>query len=82
MASTVTKNKVNEYRTYIHEHINELKISDRKEVLQMLTYGVDDEKIAEKGNGTQIKFDDIDDTLLTNVYNFVYNKIENSKDIF
>ena len=82
MEETLSVNKVNTYKAYIHEHINELKINDRKEILQMITYSVDDEKIAEKGNGTQIKFDDINQVLLLNIYNFVYNKIENSKDIF
>jgi hypothetical protein len=74
--------KINQYKIYINEHINELKISDRKEILQMLIYDVDDKKIKEKGNGTQIKFDDINNNLLINVYNYLYNKIENSKDIF
>jgi hypothetical protein len=79
---TLPKVKVNEYRLYISDNIGNLNINYRREILQMLIYAVDDEKLIEKGNGTQIKFTDLDDKLLTNIYNFIYNKIENGGDIF
>ena len=79
---TLNKNKINEYRLYISDNIGNLTSSARKEILQMIIYAIDDEKIIEKGNGSQIKYSDIDDKLLKNIYNFVYNKIENTIDIF
>ena len=70
------------YITYIHDNINELKLSFRKEILQIILYSnIDDDKVVEKGSGTQIKFSDIDSILLKNVYNYIYKKIELSSDI-
>lgn len=72
----------NKYVTYIYDNINELKLSFRKEILQIILYSsIEDEKIVEKGSGTQIKFSDIDPILLKNVYNYIYKKIELSSDI-
>lgn len=67
----------NKYVLYICDNINELKINNRKEILQMIMYSsIDLEKIIEKGNGTQIKLVDINDNLLRNIYNYIYNKFE------
>ena len=72
----------NKYISYIHDNINELKLSFRKEILQIIrNSNIDDEKIVEKGSGTQIKFSDIDPVLLKIVYNYIYKKIELSSDI-
>jgi hypothetical protein len=70
------------YITYITDNINELKLSHRKELLQLIIYSnLNDESIVEKGNGTQIKFSDIDNNLLFSIYNFVHKKIESSEVI-
>lgn len=70
------------YINYINDNINELKLSFRKEILQIILYSnIDDDKVVEKGSGTQIKFSDIDPILLKNIYNFIYKKIELSTDI-
>ena len=70
------------YISYINDNINELKLSFRKEILQIILYSnIDDDKIVEKGSGTQIKFSDIDPILLKNIYNYIYKKIELSTDI-
>lgn len=62
---------------YINDNINELKLAFRKEIFQTIMYSIQDhDKIVEKGNGSQIKFADIDATLLTNIYNFIYKKNE------
>lgn len=48
----------------------------------MILYSnIDDEKVVEKGNGTQVKFSDMDPILLKNLYNYVLKKIELSVDI-
>lgn len=70
------------YIIYIANKINELRLCHRKEVLQMILYSnIDQSKIKEKGNGTQIKFSELSPDLIKNIYNFVYNKVENSTDI-
>lgn len=78
MSNLVTTKYIN----YINDNINELKLSFRKEILQIILYSnIDDDKVVEKGSGTQIKFSDIDPILLRNIYNFIYKKIELSTDI-
>jgi hypothetical protein len=78
----LSKQKINQYILYISDNINELKINHRKEVLQMIIGSeIEDDKIVEKGNGTQIKFVDIDMQLLQNIYNFLYNKLENTANV-
>jgi hypothetical protein len=72
----------NKYISYINDNINELKLSFRKEILQIIrNSNIDDDKIVEKGSGTQIKFSDIDPVLLKIIYNYIYKKIELSSDI-
>jgi hypothetical protein len=69
------------YINYINDNINELNPKFRKEVLQMLIYSnIDDDKIVAKGSGTQIKFADIDQSVLISIYNFIYKKIESPSD--
>lgn len=73
----LTENDKNKYILYICDNINELKLNNRREILQMIMYAnIDSDKIIEKGNGTQIKFADISDILLKNIYNYIYNKFE------
>jgi hypothetical protein len=72
----------NKYIHYINDNINELKVSFRKEVLQTILYSnLPESKIVEKGNGTQVKYGDIDDQLLKNIYNYIYQKIELSSEL-
>jgi len=66
----------NKYIVYINDNIDELKLNFRKEILQMIIYSMESGKILEKGNGTQVKFADIDLPLLKNIYNYVYKKLE------
>jgi hypothetical protein len=77
--NSITKQKLNQYILYINDNVNELKLNHRKDVLQMIMGSeIDDDKIVEKGNGTQIKFSDIDSELIQSIYNFIYNKLESS----
>jgi hypothetical protein len=72
---------LNKYILYINDNINELKIDFRREILQMIIYSsIEDEKIVEKGSGTQLKFADIEYNLLVSIYNFIYNKLTISTD--
>lgn len=78
----ISKEKINQYILYIHDSINELKINHRKDVLQIiLGSDIQDSKISEKGNGTQIKFSDIPPPLLQIIYNFIHSKIESYENI-
>jgi hypothetical protein len=67
---------------YITDTISELKLTHRIEILQMIIYSnIDSSKIVEKGGGTQIKFSDLSDTILENIYNYIYNKYEGNRVI-
>lgn len=67
---------------YLDDKVNELRLNHRTEILQMILYSsIEDSKVVEKGNGTQVKFSDIPNELLLSIYNFVHNKVENAEDI-
>jgi len=67
---------INEKIDYIIENINNLNKSNRIEVLCIVMETIDHDKIMEKGNGTYIKFKDLDNTLICNIYAYIYNKIQ------
>ncbi len=73
------KHKLNQYIFYINENINDLKLNNRKDILQMIIGSeIEEDKIVEKGNGTQIKFSDISPELLQSIYNYIYNILEST----
>ena len=81
MTEEITKSDIKKFIVYINDNIQELKLNHRKEILQiLLCSNIDQNKILEKGSGTQIKFSDIDSSLLKIIYNNIYNKIENVTD--
>lgn len=60
---------------YIKQKVDDLPISDRKNILKMIVNsGIDDCKIHSKGSGTQIKFKDIPQDVISNIYEYIYNK--------
>jgi hypothetical protein len=76
MSNVNTKKYIN----YISDTINDLPFLAKVEILQMIIYDIEDEKIIEKGNGTQIKFADINQETLLKIYNNIFKKSEsNSK---
>ncbi len=78
----IGENDINKYIIYINDNINELKVSHRKEILQIIIGSdIEPDKIVEKGNGTQIKYSDIDKNLLKKIYNFIYNKLESHNEL-
>ncbi len=82
MDSILSKQTLNKYIIYINDNINELKLNHRKEVLQIIIGSdIEDEKIVEKGNGTQVRYVDIDGLLLKKIYNYMFNKLELSHDV-
>lgn len=63
---------------YICDNVNELNKIYRKEILQILLSSQSTEdKLLEKGGGTQIKFSEIPDELLNNIYNYILHKVNN-----
>jgi hypothetical protein len=82
MAEEISKEDVKKYTIYINDNIQELKLNHRKEILQILMCSnIDQKLILEKGSGTQIKFADIDPSLLKLIYNNIYNKLEKISDV-
>ena len=82
MSEVILQDERNKMIIYINDNIQELKLNHRKEILQiLLCSNIDQKKILEKGSGTQIKFSDIDSSLLKVVYNNIYMKIEKSSNL-
>lgn len=65
----------NELIEYINEHIDELSYKSKKNVLHMIINNVPDDKIKEKGTGTQIQYDDIPNDLLIILYNHIFSNM-------
>jgi len=77
----ITTEEMNRYIIYINDNIQELKLNFRKEILQIiLCSNIDQKKVLEKGSGTQIKYSDIDGSLLKIIYNNIYNKMEKGNE--
>lgn len=74
---------INEQKLYIYNNINEIDIDVRKELLQIIYNSDVKDKIVEKGNGVQIKFDDINNSIISTLYNILKKKIkENTLEIY
>lgn len=65
---------------YITNNLNELRLQSRKEILQIIinSYSISDEKIIEKGNGTEILYKYISDDLLDKIYKYIKQKLDQS----
>lgn len=68
-----------EKQIYIYENINDIDIEVKKELLQIIYNSNTKDKIIEKGNGVQIKFDDIDESIIITIHNILKKKIKENK---
>jgi hypothetical protein len=67
--------------TYIKHHVGDLSIEERRGIIQMLVNSsIPTRKIQTKGNGTQIKFRDIPETVVSMIYNYIDTRVSNKKD--
>ncbi len=74
--SEYTKQEIIDMIIYIKQKTPDTALADRKEVLRIIMKsGIDDYKIQSKGNGTQIKFKDLPNNTIIQVYNFIKMKI-------
>jgi|SaaInlV_165m_DNA_2_1040747.scaffolds.fasta_scaffold204462_1 hypothetical protein len=74
---------LNKKKQYVVDNINEMVLEDRVEIVQMIFNSPHRNNLKEKGNGTQIKLKDISDSLINQLYNYIYQKLsENENDIF
>ena len=64
----------NEQITFIIENVNELHISNRRNVLQLIFDA--GSKLKETGSGSQIRIDDLPDDLINEVHTRVRDKID------
>jgi hypothetical protein len=75
-AEEYTKQDIIDIIIYIKQKTPDLSLADRREVLRIIMKsGIDDYKIQSKGNGTQIKFKDLNNTTIIQIYNFIKMKI-------
>ncbi len=62
---------------YINQSLNDLNVSEKQEILQMLINSIDDKKIQTKGDGTQIRYSDIPKNILQNIQSYIKIQLEN-----
>lgn len=68
--------------SYICNNVDELNFQNRKDVLQVIYNSSSQNKITEKGNGSQIKMDDLPIMLIRTIYDFINLKLEAQKTEF
>lgn len=62
---------------FIKQQVNLLTVEERNSILQtLLNSSIDESKIQEKGDGTQIKWCYIPDSILAVIYNYVKNRLD------
>ena len=72
-----TYKKITTYVGYIQKNISELNVNERIVILQtILNSSIDEKKIQEKGNGTQVKFRDLEPELIEEIYNYIIEKVQ------
>ena len=72
-----TKQEIIDMIICIKQKTPDIALSDRKEILRIIMRsGIDDHKIQSKGNGTQIKFKDLPNSTIIQIYNFITMKIQ------
>jgi hypothetical protein len=62
--------------SYICNNIDDLNFQNRKDVLQVIYNSPSKKKITEKGNGSQIKMDDLPEVLIRTIYDFINQKLK------
>jgi hypothetical protein len=67
------------YISYIYDHVNEIRLSDRVELYKILLKQVSLSSVIEKANGVQIHFSNIHTKTLHEAYDYLRDKIENNK---
>jgi hypothetical protein len=66
---------------YVKHHVGDLSIDERRDVIQMLiNSSIPDRKIQTKGDGTQVKFRDIPETVVSMIYNYIDTRVSNKKN--
>jgi hypothetical protein len=64
--------------TYIKNHVHDLTIQERLDVLNLIINSpINDNKIYSKGNGTMIRFEDMTNETIWNIYNKIKTIIDN-----
>jgi hypothetical protein len=61
---------------FIHEHVDQLSKRDRVEMLSKLIEFIGEDKIVEKGMGTQIRYSDLKDDILDYLQQFIAKTLD------
>jgi hypothetical protein len=67
-------------KSYILDNTNELILNDRKEILQIIFNSQFRNKLNEKGNGTQVRLENLTDELITKIYEFIYIRLKDQSN--
>lgn len=61
---------------YVKQKIDELSLNERRDILQILINNGLEDKIIEKGGGSQIKFKEIPRSIIVDIHKYAKTKIE------
>jgi hypothetical protein len=62
--------------SYVCNNVDELNFQNRKDVMQIIFNSSSKDSITEKGNGSQVKMDNLPDMLIRTIYDFIKQKLE------
>jgi len=79
MAHDKTNPTITSMAKYIKHHINDMMLSEKEDILKMIVGSMSDNKIHTKGDGTQVKFDDMPKTTISMIYNYMKRKISDKQ---
>jgi hypothetical protein len=61
---------------YINQHVTILSKADKQNILQIILNNVSDDKIISKGDGSQVKFADLDDSCVKSLADYIKAKTD------
>lgn len=67
---------IQEMKLFIRKNADDLNISNKKALLQLLKSKVDNNKIKEVSDGIRVNLDSLDDSIITNLYSLTEYKLK------
>lgn len=67
---------IKEMKLFIRKHADDLNIENKKAILQLLKSKVDNKKIKEGSDGIRINLDNLDNSIISNLYSLTEYKLQ------
>lgn len=73
------KDSIKNKKIFIRKHADELSIKNKKDILQLLKFKIDNSKIKEVSDGIRINLDTLDDSIINEIYSLTEYKLLEEK---